>query len=406
MLSRHGPLDDITICDFGWVGAGPLASKYLADFGARVIKIESTKHPDLGRYSAPFKDNIIHPDRSAFFLHSNTSKLSMTLNIRHPKGVEIAKRLVGMSDIVMENFTPGVISRLGLGYDELRKVKPDIIMASSSIYGQTGPMSGFSGFGNSGAAISGHYALTGWPDRDPVTPGIAYADVVQPLFSVTALLAALDYRERTGQGQFIDLTQVEAMVHFISPAVLDYFANGRIAVRCGNRSAYASPHGVFPCRGQDSWCAIAVFHDSEWQGLCGSMGHPAWSKEPRFATLASRKEHEDDLERLISPWTMSFERDNLVDLLQAAGVPSGPVYDASDLVDGDPHLRERRCFARLTHPTIGECNHPTPPARLSATPAQVRTSPCLGEHNEYVLTEMLGISDDEYVELLTEGVLE
>lgn len=406
MSAQKGPLEGIRVCDFSWVGAGPLATKYLADFGAQVIKIESTKHPDVGRLSAPFKDNIIHPDRSAFFLNSNTSKLSITLNIRHPKGVEIAKKIVRMSDIVMENFTPGVIDKLGLGYSELRKIKPDIIMASSSIYGQSGPKARFSGFGNSGASISGHYMLTGWPDRAPVTPGIAYADVVQPLFTAASLLAALDYRERTGEGQYIDSTQVETMVQFISPAFLDYFANGNVQTRQGNRSSYASPHGVFPCKGDDRWCALAVFDQDDWGGLCKAMGYPEWSKDHKFGSLSSRKMHEDELEDLISKWTAGYERDDLVNLLQNANVPSGPVQDASEIVDKDPQLKERQSFVRLNHPVIGECNHPVPPVKLSKTPFQVKTSPCLGEHNEYVYLDLLGIPDAEFVELLNAGVLE
>ena len=406
MTTQKGLLEGIRVCDFSWVGAGPLATKYLADFGAQVIKIESTKHPDIGRYSAPFKDNIIHPDRSAFFLHSNTSKLSITLNIRHPKGVEIAKKIVKISDIVMENFTPGVMDRLGLGYNELKKIKPDIIMASSSIYGQTGPKTHFSGFGNSGASISGHYMLTGWPDRDPVTPGIAYADVVQPLFSAASLLAALDYRDRTGKGQYIDTTQVETMVQFISPAILDYFANGVIQTRQGNRSTYASPHGAFPCKGDDRWCALGVFDEDEWRGLCNAMGNPSWAQDKKFTSFASRKENEDDLEKLIAQWTSGHDLNDLVAVLQKNGVPSGPVQDASDLVDKDPQLRERQSFVKLTHPVIGDCNHPVPPVKLSKSPVQVKTSPCLGEHNEYVYLELLSIPDEEFVELLTEGVLE
>jgi len=406
MTAQKGALEGIRVCDFSWVGAGPLATKYLADFGAQVIKIESIKHPDIGRLSAPFKDNIIHPDRSAFFLHSNTSKLSITLNIRHPKGLEIAKKIVKISDIVMENFTPGVINKLGLGYNELKKIKPDIIMASSSIYGQTGPKTRFSGFGNSGASISGHYMLTGWPDRDPVTPGIAYADVVQPLFTAAALMAAIDYRERTGKGQYIDTTQVETMAQFISPAFLDYFANGTIQTRQGNRSTYASPHGVFPSKGEDRWCALAVFDEKEWKGLCNAMQNPSWAQDQKFTTFISRKENEDELETLISKWTVNYDRDELVTMLQNAGVPSGPVQDASDLVDRDPQLRERQSFVKLTHPVIGECNHPVPPVKLSKSPAQVKTSPCLGEHNEYVYLDLLGIPDEEFVELLNDGVLE
>jgi benzylsuccinate CoA-transferase BbsF subunit len=406
MTAQKGPLDGIRICDFSWVGAGPLATKYLADFGAQVIKIESIKHPDIGRMSAPFKDNIIHPDRSAFFLHSNTSKLSITLNIRHPKGLEIAKKIVKISDIVMENFTPGVLDKLGLGYNELKKIKPDIIMASSSIYGQTGPKTRFSGFGNSGASISGHYMLTGWPDRDPVTPGIAYADVVQPIFTAAALMTAIDYRERTGKGQYIDTTQVEAMVQFISPAILDYFANGAIQTRQGNRSTYASPHGVFPCKGEDRWCALAILDEEEWKGLCDAMQNPSWTKDSKFSTFVSRKENEDELETLIAQWTANYDRDDLVTMLQNAGVPSGPVQDASDLVDRDPQLRERGSFVKLNHQVIGNCNHPVPPVKLSKSPSQVKTSPCLGEHNEYVYLELLAIPDEEFVELLNDGVLE
>jgi benzylsuccinate CoA-transferase BbsF subunit len=405
-MSTRSVLEGVRVLDFSWVGAGPIATKTLADFGAQVIKVESRKHLDLGRMSAPFKDNIPDPDRSAFFLHSNTSKLSITLNLQHPKGVEIAKKLARLADIVMENFAPGVIERMGLGYEQLREIKPDIIMASSSIYGQTGPKARFRGFGNSGAAVSGHYVLTGWPDRDPVSPGIAYADVVQPLFTVTALLAALDFRERTGKGQYIDTTQVETMIQFIAPAMLDYFANGHVQKRMGNRSSYASPHGVFPCKGDDRWCAIAVFDEKEWEGLCRAMGDPAWTREARFASLSLRQEKEDELESLISQWTIQHEAEDLAALLQRAGVPAGVVQDASDLVDRDPQLRERQSFVRLEHPVIGECNHPAPPVRLSKTPAQIKTSPCLGEHNDYVYTKLLGIPDEEYVELLNAGIFE
>jgi benzylsuccinate CoA-transferase BbsF subunit len=405
-MPQKNVLEDITVCDFSWVGAGPMATKYLADFGARVIKVESTTHMDIGRMSVPFKDNIIDPDRSAFFLHSNTSKLSVTLNIRNPKGVDIAKRIIKKSDIVMESFTPGVIAKLGFGYNELKKIKPDIIMASSSIYGQTGPKTNFSGFGNSGAAISGHYMMTGWPDRDPVTPGIAYADVVQPLFTVMALLSAIDYRNKTGKGQYIDTTQVESMLQLISPAVLDYFANGRNQPRIGNRSTYACPHGVFQCKGDDRWCALAAFNEAEWKNLCKAMENPDWIKDKKFADIASRKKNEDELEALIGKWTINFEREDLVDVLQKAGIPSGPVQDASDLVDRDEQLRARQSFVRLTHPVIGECNHPVPPVKMSKSPANVKTSPCLGEHNEYIYTQFLGIPDEEYVELLNEGIFE
>lgn len=403
---QQGALKNIKVLDFSWAGAGPFVTKLLGDFGARIFKVESKTHPDIGRMTPPFKNNISHPDRGGLFLHTNTSKLSITLNLQHPKGKEIAKKLAGRADIVMENYTPGVMERLGMSYDELIKIKPDIIMASSSIYGQTGPKNRLSGFGNTGYAISGHYMLTGWPDKEPVSPGVAYADIVQPVFTIVAILAALDYRRRTGKGQHIDTTQVESMVQFISPAMLDYFANGRVETRQGNRSSYASPHGVFPCKGDNRWCALAVFNEKQWQSLCKTMGDPEWCRNSKFASLSSRKENEDELESFIGKWTGNYDRDDLTNLLQNAGVPSGPVQDGSDLVDRDPQLRERQSFVKLTHPVIGECNHPAPAVKLSESPSQMKTSPCLGEHNEYVYKEFLGISDEEYGALLDEGVFE
>jgi len=406
MTMHCGSLEGINVLDFTWAGAGPYATKFLADFGARVIKVESKKHPDIGRMTPPFAHNVRHPDGGALFIHTNTGKLSVTLNLQHPKGIGIAKKIATISDIVMENFTPGVMARLKLTYEELKKIRPDIIMASSSIYGQTGPKARLSGFGNTGSAISGHYMLTGWPDREPVSPGVAYADVVQPVFTIIAILAALDYRRRTGKGQYIDSTQVETMVQFILPAMVDYFANGEIETRMGNRSSYASPHGVFPCKGEDRWCAIAVFEEPEWQSLCKAMGNPEWSKDPKFGTLLSRKQHEDELESLIGQWTIDHDRHDLMAMLQEAGVPAGAVQDGADLVDRDPHLAARQSFIRLTHPVAGECNHPTQPVKLSENPAHIKTSPCLGENNEYVYKGLLGLSDDEYKAMQSEGVFE
>jgi benzylsuccinate CoA-transferase BbsF subunit len=406
MTPQQGALQGINILDFSWAGAGPFVTRFLADFGAQVFKVESRKRPDVGRMTPPFKNNVRHPDGSALFIQTNTSKLGITLNIQHPKGIEIVKKLVAKVDIVMENFTPGVMARLGLTYDELKKIKPDIIMASSSIYGQTGPKTRFSGFGNSGTAISGHFMLTGWPDREPVSPGVAYADIVQPQFTMIAILAALDYRRRTGKGQLIDSTQVETMIQFISPAILDYFANNTIETRQGNRSSYASPHGVFPCKGDDRWCAIGVFDEPEWQNLCGLMGNPVWCRDSKFASLSERKAHEDELESLIGAWTIQYDRDELSSLLQKGGVTSGPVQDGSDLVDKDPQLKDRQSFIKLTHPVAGACNHPAQPVKLSDCAPQMKTSPCLGEHNEYVYKEFLGIGDEEYETLLNEGVFE
>lgn len=406
MTVQQGALKDIRVLDFTWAGAGPYATKFLADFGAQVIKVESRKRPDIGRMTPPFANNVRHPDGGALFLHTNTSKLAITLNMQHPKAVEIAKKIAAISDIIMENFTPGVMQRLGLTYEEFRKIRPDIIMASSSIYGQSGPKSRLSGFGNTGSAISGHYMLTGWPDSEPVSPGVAYADVVQPVFTVISLLAALDYRKRTGKGQYIDSTQVETMVQFISPAIVDYFANGRIGSRIGNRSPHACPHGAFPCKGDDRWCAIAVFDETQWKGLCRVMGNLQWCGDEKFSSFAARKTHEDELESLIGQWTVGYDCHVLMTLLQEAGVPAGALQDGADLVDSDPQLQARQSFIKLTHPVIGERNHPTPAIKLSESPAKVTTAPCLGQHNGYVYKELLGISDEEYDTLQNEGVFE
>lgn len=398
-------LSGLRILDFSWAGAGPFGTKFLADFGAQVIKIESRKRLDVGRVMAPFARGRAHHDEAGLFLHTNTSKLSITLNLSLPEGIEIAKKLVAISDVVVQNFRPGVMKKLGLDYENLILIKPDIIMASLSIYGQTGPKSSFAGWGNAGNALSGHYMLTGWPDREPVYPNLAFADVVQPIFTVIGILSALDYRRRTGRGQHIDVTQVETMIQFISPAILEYYMNNHKPMRMGNRSSYACPHGIFPCKGTDKWCAIAIFNDEQWRSLCMALGKDKTLDDERFTSFVLRKKHEDELESLISSWTVKYERDDLATILERAKIPSGPVQDMSDL-DSDPHISERQSFIKLTHPVIGVCNHPTPPVKLSITPAQVNTAPCLGEHNEYVYKQLLGMTEEEYATLLEKGVFE
>jgi benzylsuccinate CoA-transferase BbsF subunit len=406
MNSTQGALSDVRVLDFTWAGAGPFATKFLADFGAQVIKLESRKRLDMSRTAGPFAHGKPDPNATFIFLTSNTSKMGITLNLSHTKGIEIAKKLAALSDVVIENFSPGTMEKLGLDYKSLAQIKPDLIMASSSICGQTGPMKRFAGWANSGSCLGGHHMLTGWPDREPVYPNTAYPDVVQPVFTAISILAALDYKKRTGKGQHIDIAQVETMIQCISPAMLEYFQTSRTPTRMGNRSLYACPHGIFPCKGNDKWCAIAVFNDDQWRSFCTTMGKPELIVDERFIDIAMRKKHEDELESLISSWTVQFEREELAALLEKARVPSGPVQDASDILDRDPHIRERGSFVRLTHPVVGECNHPTQPAKLSRSPAQVSTGPLLGEHNEYVYKTLLGLNEDEYATLSESGVFE
>lgn len=399
-------LDGVKVLDFTWWGAGPFFTKYLADFGATVVKVESRKRLDLLRLSEPYRDGRVEVDTSAMFLHANTGKLSITVDFSLPKGRELIMRLVQWADVVAENFSAGFMERTGLGYEDLRQVKPDIIMLSSSCLGQTGVYTDLRGHALVGAALSGHFHLTGYPDAEPTTPAsIGVADVFQPMFSVAAVLAALEHRRRTGEGQYIDLAQAEVMDHYMTPALLDMQANHNSPYRTGNRHPQAAPHGVFRCQGDDRWVAIAVFTQQEWEGLCGVLGDPAWCREERFATLAGRKQHEAEMERLVTAWTQKRTAEEAMEHLQRHGVAAGAVQNPQDMMERDPQVRARDLFPVLHHPVIGDCAHPAPAAKLSRSPAQLKTSPLLGEHNELVLCQFLGLSAEELAGLINEGVV-
>jgi benzylsuccinate CoA-transferase BbsF subunit len=352
----------------------------------------------VSRFSTPNLDD------NPMFTHFNTSKYSMALNLRHPRAREVVDRLIRWADVVNANFTPGTLDKLGFGYEYMKSIKPDIIMAEGSAYGQTGPLAHEWGVDGTGAALSGYLHLTGWPDRGPVAPNLPYSDVVLPLFIGTAIVAALDYRRRTGKGQYIDASMIEACIHQITPALLDWQANRHLQTRNGNRIPYAAPHGVFPCQGEDRWCAIAVFTDAEWEAFCQAIGNPPWTKDPRFATLDSRKENEDALEELVAEWTRRHSAEEVMQIMQAAGVPAGVVQTVQDLLERDPQMRVGGLFVQLKHPVMGVFSHPRPPYKLTKTQARIRTSPCLGEHTEFVCTELLGMSHEQFVELSKQGL--
>lgn len=400
-------LSGVNVLDFTWWGAGPFGTKYLADLGATVLKIESSRRLDWTRVSGPFRrEGNKGIDASGLFLHANTSKLSMTLDLTHPKGMQIVKRLVRWADVVVENFSAGTMERMGLGYQELKKVRADIIMVSSSSFGQTGVFLNRRGAAHIGGAMGGHFLLTGWPDRDPGCPAsIGWADITQPLLSATSILAALHHRRRTGEGQYIDIAQIEVMSHLLAPSLLDYQASEREAPRSGNRHPDACPHGAFRCQGEDAWCAIACFSDWEWQRLCQAMGEPDWCRDGRFSTLPGRKASEDELERLIETWTVQHSPQEVMALCQQQGVRAGAVQNAADLMDGDPHVKARELFLEIEHPVLGKASHPSTPARFSRTPARTRTAPMMGEHTDYVCTHLLGMSPEECAALRKEGVL-
>ncbi|MBN2060062.1 MAG: CoA transferase [Deltaproteobacteria bacterium] len=395
-------LSGVKVLDFGWAVVGGLSGKYLGDYGAEVVRVESATRPDLVRtaqYVSLSKANSL--DDKPWFNHTNSSKYSLAINLKHELARSVMDRLLLWADVVLENYTPGTMSRMGYGYEYMRKINPDIIMVSGSAYGQTGPLAHEWGVDGTGAASSGRLDLTGWPDRVPVNPSnTTYGDSVLGMINPMVVIAALDYKRRTGKGQYIDAAMLDVSAHQVASAFLDWQANKHLQCRDGNRIPNASPHGVFPCKGEDRWCAIAVFTEEEWNSFCRVMGNPPWSKHEKFITLKSRKKNEDQLEQYISEWTINHSAEKVMSLMQSAGVPAGVVQNVQDLFERDPQLKERRFLIPLKHPVLGVVNHPTPPYKLKKTEAQVKTSPCIGEHTEYVCTRLLGMSDEEFIRML------
>jgi len=399
-------LEGVKVADFCWALAGPRSVKILSDHGAEVIKIEGRKKRlDNQRVTAPFKDNIVGVNRAAIFNPYNTGKLSVALNLAHPKGVEIAKRLVTWADVVTENFSGGSMKRMGLGYEELKKVKPDIIMLSSCVQGQTGPHASLQGFGIHLAALAGFRNITGWPDREPAGLEV-YTDFIVSHFAVPTILAALLYRNRTGKGQYLDMSQYESALHLLTPLILDKEVNGRVATRMGNHLDNAAPHGTYRCYGEDRWCAIAVFTDQEWDSFCNVIGNPEWTKDQKFNTLLARNKYEEELDILVETWTVNQSAEEVMHLMQAAGVAAGVVETVEDIIEHDPQLKHRHFHWRLAHPEMGNYIASGPSFVLSKSPCELQRAPLLGEHNEYVLKDILGMSDDEIADLVIEGVVE
>jgi len=399
-------LADVKVADFTWVVAGPLCVRILADFGAQVVHVETGTRLDPIRYTPPYKDNIPGTNRGGYFHNYNSNKYGITLNLKHPKAPDLVRRLILWADIVAENFNPGVTERLGLSYEQLREIRPDIIMISLGSKGQTGPQSRLPAFGAHLAALSGFTAITGWPDRDPPVIFGAYTDSIAGRFGAATLLAALDYRRRTGKGQYIDLSQSEAGIQFLVPPLLDYATNQRILERKGNRHPAAAPHGAYRCTGEDRWCAIAVFTDAEWQALCRVMDNPPWAQDSRFATTAGRKMNEEELDRLVEQWTTKYPAEEVMTMLQEAGVSAGVVETAEDL-HHDPQLKARHHFWFLEHHEIGRSSYDSMGSHLSKTPAELhKAAHTLGEDNYYVYTRILGLSDEQFVGLLEQGVFE
>ncbi len=405
--ARKGVFSGLTIFAFCWAVVGPLTMKFFADHGATVIRVETSKRPCTMRTSAPYKDTVPNLNRGGYFNHYSANILSLSLNMDKPEAREIARRLAIESDVFMENYTPGNMENWGLSYEELKKLRPDIIMLRQSGYGSWGPYTNLPAFGMVLVPIAGLPNFIGWPGGEPLPVGVsAYTDCISPRFATSALIAALDYRKRTGKGQLLDLSQFETAISFIMPGVLEYLSSGQEPERIGNAAPAVAPHGVYRCRGDDRWCTIAVTGDAEWLSLCREMGKPEYAADPRFATILDRKKNEAELNEIIGAWTADLTPEEVMSQLQAAGVAAGVVANTADVLN-DPQLQQRNLYWPMHHSEMGMFTHLGQSFQLSKTPARAFSpSPLLGEHTEYVCTKILGMSDDEFVGLMQEGVFE
>jgi benzylsuccinate CoA-transferase BbsF subunit len=397
----------LIITSFSWAIVGPLTMRYFADHGATVIRIENSMRPCTLRISTPYKDGKPGLDRSGYYNHYGANILSMALNMEHLQSKDIVKKLVGISDVVMENFTPGVIEKWGLDYEKLKQIKSNIIMLRQSGFGNKGPHAHQPAFGMILGAMAGIPNFIGSPDGAPLPIGVsAYTDCISPRFATAALIAALDHRNKTGEGQLIDISQFETALYFVMPALLDYAANGREPVRKGNTSDNEAPHGVYPCRGEDRWCTIAVANDGQWENLCRIMEQPDLIDDARFQTLLARKKNEEELNKIVSSWTSSRDPEEVMQFLQSKGIPAGIVENAADIYN-DPQLRERGMFWPMEHPEMGMFTHLGQSFEMSKTPGKAyRPSPLVGEHTGYVCSELLGIKDEEFAEMMGSGLFE
>ena len=397
-------LAGVRVLEFGAYAAGPCIGKYLANFGAEVVHVESAQRPDGFRLQyPPYKDGRVGLNRSGCFAFFNDSKYGITLDLKHQEGLKLAHTLLRRSDIVIENMRPGVMARLGLGYERLRAIKPELVVLSTSNMGQTGPHASHPGFGSQLSSLSGFTHLIGEPAGPPNFIYGPYIDFIAVAYGGVAVLAALDHRRRTGEGALIDLSQYEAGLQFISGALLDYSANGVVARRDANRDPVAAPHGCYPCRERE-WCVISCWDDAEWERLCRAAGKEQWLADARFEAAAGRKEYESELNSLIASWTVDEDARCLARRLQGHGVHASQVNTISDLFT-DPQIAFREVWQKQTHPEMGEHSYRMVSYSLSETPGSVRrAAPCLAQDNEEVFLSVVGLSEETFRELDEQGV--
>jgi benzylsuccinate CoA-transferase BbsF subunit len=391
------------LLELGAGAASPVASRYFAEQGAVVLRVESARRPDFLRLLHVTPENR-DLDAAPMFALLNPDKLSLTLDLKQGEAVRLAERLADWADVVSENFSPGVMERFGLAPERLRERNPELIVVSGSLFGRTGPQRHYPGFGGQGSAIAGFNHLTGWPDAEAVGPYGTITDSLSPRYVALAIAAALLRRRRTGRGCAIDLSQIETGVYSLSEMLVRWSANGEIVTRNGNRSERDAPHGVYPSRGEDRWIAIAARDDAEWAALAACVAQD-WARDPRLATAAARRSRSDELDQRLAAWTRDFGAAELAERLQAAGVPAAPVQDLGEVLD-DPQLAHRGHFATVPHPVLGALRCERSGLRLGASPGRLeRAGPLLGEHNQLVLRDVLGLSPAEIERLVAEGVV-
>lgn len=398
--------EGIKILDFGWAATGPMSVRYLADYGAAVIHVQSFSRPCFLSYQRPRKNDIAHPDYGYWAAMYNASKYSITLNLEKPGAVHLIYRLIEewQPDIIAESFTPGVMKKFNLDYDKARQIKPDVIYFSTCIQGQYGPRSHYPGYGNLGANLAGFYYISGWPDRDISPPYGAYTDFINMRYGAAHLLAALEYRRRTGRGMHIDMSQYEVALHFMAPPLMDFMVNGRIFERNGNRLPHAAPHGVYPCTGEDRWVAVAVFNDDDWKFFCNAIGNPGWCESQKFSTFSNRKKNEDELDRLIAQWSINYTPEQVEARMQDAGVAAHVVQSVKELFE-DPQLEHRNHFRLFEHKVMGPTRFEGLSMKLSKTPDRMWCPAAYGEHNTYVFKDILNLTDDQISDLIIEGAI-
>jgi benzylsuccinate CoA-transferase BbsF subunit len=399
------PLAGVHVLDLSWVMVGPVSGRYLADLGADVIKVESHGRIDPLRTLGPFKDGKPGPERSVSYHNLNAGKRSVAINLKDARGCDLVRRMAEWADVVLESFTPGVLENLKLDYAHLRERKPDIIMVSTSILGQTGPHArGTSGVGTMGAAMSGASFLLGWPDRPPFGTFGPWTDGVAPRFIVASVLAALHRRSLSGEGCYIDVAQAEAGIQFMSPAYYEYAANGTIPMRRGAAgSPLRSPHGIYPCLGDDRWTAVDASASGHWEALRGVIGGVL--QNSAFDTLIGRLRNREELDNAISDWTRPRDAEAVEHELQSARVPAHVVSRGGDLAR-DAHLKAMNHLRKIDDPVIGEAEIEGSRFEMHRTPhASVRRAPLIGEHTAEILRGVCKLSDDEIAALEKAGVL-